>query len=906
MKRHKTILCICLIASVFLGMTGGRDYAKAATELSGYITEGELGRASYRSMRVGEERDGWGIGFNQSRTVKSATWSSSDTTVMTVNGNNSGATLKAHREGTAVLSLTIVTNKNETITDECLISSITTLASSSQPTGYVKDTATFYRGASTAAKVRNTAPAKQQMTVIALCSDFYRVRLPESYDFNDILNQDTAYVLKSKIEIPTTSVAISNADEARELKVGDKVTASPAVLPELATLKDLVWDSSNETVASVDASGRITARKAGKATITLTERHSGKKASVSVTVSDILATSVEVTNADDIKNMAVGGTTAAKAVISPSNTTKQELTWKSDNTKVLTVDSDGTIKALAGGTGTITVTEKYSGVSASVTIHIGYSLGASKANSRPTIKLKKCSDFRGNYLSWNKIRNAKYYRIYIEHWDTAKKKYVKTYKNGKKIKTTYYNDEKVVSKGKYRYCVVAYDSKNKPLTAKEKKAKKVKVKATAPDLSVSIGQLSALKLRWDKNSPKKRKGIQGYKIYRSTAANGKYVMVKQIKNKNATSWTDTGLEQGKTFYYRIRAYGKVGKKKTNGAYSAMKSACTISEVKNWNYFNTMKDIWKGVCMEKGSITAQQSTDKMKNYSVKKDGNTVYPYIKYHLTSDTLFIHVYVRYYTYDRVMGKETKVSEEKGVYLDGTDGNGGSYKAEFINGVTSTFSTLIQGNDNDFADGVVFHTKLILHDKDERSYADAQEFLGVSICGDCDCMECSSCPLDKLNTSNNYWSHAYPCIDGSVFSDQNRLHIADNEHLILNGKKQPLEKQDDFSTICAHEMGHILGLDDGYAKADSYGISSIRMTYNTETCLWKNDDWRNLMIQSRNYSMVRPNDMEMILLAYGLSFDWRQNQNSLLQHYRSYYWDAIPRYISEAIKEKEDKKNGK
>ena len=138
--------------------------------------------------------------------MQSATWTSSEMGVMTVDGNKDGATVKTHKEGTAVLSLTVVTDKGETVSDQCLISSVTILDSSSQVEGYVKDSVSFYRGARTSSKVRNTASAGQKLTVIALCSDFYRVRLPESYDFNDTLNQDTAYVLKSKVEIPATSV----------------------------------------------------------------------------------------------------------------------------------------------------------------------------------------------------------------------------------------------------------------------------------------------------------------------------------------------------------------------------------------------------------------------------------------------------------------------------------------------------------------------------------------------------------------------------------------------------------------------------------------------------------------------------------------------------------------------------
>ena len=217
MKRYREIMCVILMISVLFGVTGRKEHVKAAENVTVQITEGTLGHAINRTMAVGEERTGWKIGLNQGRKVGSATWTSSDLSVMTVDGREDGATVKTYKEGTAVLTLTVVTDKGETVSDQCLVSSVTTLDSSSQAAGYVKDSASLYRGARTSSKVRNTASAGQKLTVIALCSDFYRVRLPESYDFNDTLNQDTAYILRSKVEIPAASVVFTNENEIKNM-----------------------------------------------------------------------------------------------------------------------------------------------------------------------------------------------------------------------------------------------------------------------------------------------------------------------------------------------------------------------------------------------------------------------------------------------------------------------------------------------------------------------------------------------------------------------------------------------------------------------------------------------------------------------------------------------------------------
>ena len=56
------------------------------------------------------------------------------------------------------------------------------------------------------------------------------------------------------------------------------------VNPGNATDKSVSWSSSDATVASVDVSGKVTALKAGTATITVTTTDGGKTASCAVTV----------------------------------------------------------------------------------------------------------------------------------------------------------------------------------------------------------------------------------------------------------------------------------------------------------------------------------------------------------------------------------------------------------------------------------------------------------------------------------------------------------------------------------------------------------------------------------------------------------------------------------------------
>ena len=68
------------------------------------------------------------------------------------------------------------------------------------------------------------------------------------------------------------------------LPEGESVTLTASVAPSYASNKEVTWSSSNTSVATVDASGKVTAVKAGSATITVTTCDGGFTATCAVTV----------------------------------------------------------------------------------------------------------------------------------------------------------------------------------------------------------------------------------------------------------------------------------------------------------------------------------------------------------------------------------------------------------------------------------------------------------------------------------------------------------------------------------------------------------------------------------------------------------------------------------------------
>ncbi len=85
-----------------------------------------------------------------------------------------------------------------------------------------------------------------------------------------------------------------------------------------------------------------------------------------------------------------------------------------------------------------------------------------------------------------------------------------------------------------------------------------------PTLKASASAYNKIKLRWNRYS-----SADGYVVYRSTSKGGGYKAIKTITGKATTSYTDTKVTPGKTYYYRIRPYKNISGKKSYGSYSSI-------------------------------------------------------------------------------------------------------------------------------------------------------------------------------------------------------------------------------------------------------------------------------------------------------------------------------------------------
>lgn len=90
------------------------------------------------------------------------------------------------------------------------------------------------------------------------------------------------------ITVKSSTIAVTKltlSESSAEVSIGKTLTLSCTIEPSNATNKELIWSSSNETIATVDAQGVVTGVKAGTVTITVASKSNPSvKAICTVTV----------------------------------------------------------------------------------------------------------------------------------------------------------------------------------------------------------------------------------------------------------------------------------------------------------------------------------------------------------------------------------------------------------------------------------------------------------------------------------------------------------------------------------------------------------------------------------------------------------------------------------------------
>lgn len=235
----------------------GRDTRKAYVEKSKVyvpVTDVKAWRNS-NDVKVGETTTVTSVVYPQIATVNKATYTTDNSSISICDGNGN---VQGKGEGYTRISATAESKK--------ATCGLSVYSQCSDASGSLKEEADFFIGADSGEYIRKAkVPKNQKVTVIGSCGNYFRIKMPTDFNFDDGDNSRIAYVLKSKVYVPVTEIKINKSELNLGVKDVDQLKAQ--VIPAQATNKTIVWSVAKKGVVEVDQNGKIKVVGTGNTTV---------------------------------------------------------------------------------------------------------------------------------------------------------------------------------------------------------------------------------------------------------------------------------------------------------------------------------------------------------------------------------------------------------------------------------------------------------------------------------------------------------------------------------------------------------------------------------------------------------------------------------------------------------------
>lgn len=311
------------------------------------------------------------------------------------------------------------------------------------------------------------------LTIAGTCGKYYRIRV--SKELLPVSCEGFCYVLKTKVTVPVLEVKLQQ-NRITALS-GKRVQLAAIVSPDIADNKKVTWRSSNKKVARVDSKGCVTAKKAGKAVITVTSVDGAKTDTCEVLVTE--------------RKQSSKGTSKPTLFLEAKGLDRALLTI--GNVEVyngVTLYVNGKkykeykCKKRSGA-----ITKTLDGLKINKTYKVKVRTFIRKGNQKIYSKMSDTRKFTAGRISisanvtknktitvsWGKIKGANSYRIYRAGKKSGKYKWIKTVKGSKKS----YMDTAVKLNKTYYYKVKPIDSKGVKASSNIDYATACKLKSAA-------------------------------------------------------------------------------------------------------------------------------------------------------------------------------------------------------------------------------------------------------------------------------------------------------------------------------------------------------------------------------------------------------------------------------------------
>lgn len=152
-------------------------------------------------------------------------------------------------------------------------------------------------------------------------------------------------------EVPVTEIDLG--DYQSEMKVGEKQLLGVTVLPENATDTKVSYTSGNPVVAEINELGRITALSEGKTEISVSCGGISRHFTLTVASKNTAVRDIDL--GDCPTEIEVGTSQLLNVTLIPTDAGEQNISYKSSDTRIATVNEIGRVTGVSLGKATITV-----------------------------------------------------------------------------------------------------------------------------------------------------------------------------------------------------------------------------------------------------------------------------------------------------------------------------------------------------------------------------------------------------------------------------------------------------------------------------------------------------------------------------------------------------------------------
>ncbi|MCM1179920.1 MAG: Ig-like domain-containing protein [Clostridium sp.] len=879
----RKILRILLPVILLICLATNRQLAFAANNTVKIYIGNDKDARQHMSMAVGDVSDEYRYTVT-GYTVKSGVYSSSNESVFQiVKTGNGKCKVKGLKEGTGWVVLTIKTTDGKTLTERIFVSVYSKIE---QCDAVAVKEVDLYRGASADAKVENAdkkgvLSANEKVTILSECENFY-------YIIRTNGSNDKGFTKKENLRVLVRDVKVK--DQNISIKIDENRVLTAKVTPNLADTSGLSWTSGNSAVVSVDAAGNIKGIAEGTTTVSVTSKDESNlradtyisvyskmnemqgiiksntdlyaignnknsigtgKANTKVTIvgscGDYYRVKINIQSIKENYNgycyilkskvripvskiklssaeifLSPGESVQLSAAISPETADNHNVIWSSSKKAVASVDQTGCVTAKKAGNVTITVTSADGAKTDKCTVHVTENKESKKTSQKPDLSLQS----EGLTDITVGVKNYMPFDGFIMYVDG--KKYID--KNGIYSNEWYGSYDDFITNKTYKIKIKTYteDSKGKRTYSKMSDERKIKVGKTNISVNITTGKAIVIKWRYIYDAAQ-------YRIYRSGKKNGKYKLIKTV-SRSKTSYTDKNVKSNKTYYYKVVPIGEEGLAGSSNIDHA--KVCKVGSAGKY-------------LVKKYSFICTDKTKKINEYNIQG----IYSPVKYKMVGNTLQIHVYLEFVTYSDTGKKDAdqvKIFKKKKASVK-SEISTAKYISMFKDGIKNAYSDVqVRGNSNDFKKGINFNTELFIHENNgKKKYNSKQQFIEVLIGG-----ECPNC-----TQKGDHWYHSGRNKNANIPLNKEYsrvIYMPTNEQVRTNKKKGYNYPKKDYGSTAAHELGHILGLDDAYAT-DTYD----RCADNNETGYkYGKGAYDNLMKHHNKYKKINANGIEMILKA--------------------------------------------